>query len=156
MDVPKSNASADPIKVGYSLLLIDIYGVEHSDFTININVFLTLTWFDDRINISADDDEINVDVQFIDNLWKPDVYFYDLKVKYLKIDTLLFEGPFFLQYYWQDAGYRFLANVATFSRQELIFTEGISPEKGLRLRRVKDRVEESFLFSFKPLIVAIR
>ena len=81
MDVPKSNGSTDPFKVGYSLLLIDIYGVEHSDFTININVFLTLTWFDDRINISADDDEINVDVQFIDNLWKPDVYFYDLKVK---------------------------------------------------------------------------
>ena len=86
MDVPKSNGSTDPFKVGYSLLLIDIYGVEHSDFTININVFLTLTWFDDRINISADDDEINVDVQFIDNLWKPDVYFYDLKVKYLQID----------------------------------------------------------------------
>ena len=80
MDMPQFNESIGPFEVGYSLLLVDIYGVEHSDFTININVFLTLNWFDDRINITTDD-EIHVDVRFIDNLWKPDVYFYDLKVK---------------------------------------------------------------------------
>ena len=82
MDIPQLNTSGHPFEVGFSLLLVDIYGVEHSDFTININVFLTLNWFDDRINITTDD-EIDVDVRFIDNLWKPDVYFYDLKVKLL-------------------------------------------------------------------------
>ena len=86
MDMPQFNASIGPLEVGYSLLLVDIYGVEHSDFTININVFLTLNWFDDRINVTTDD-QIHVDVKFIDNLWKPDVYFYDLKVKF-RIDGL--------------------------------------------------------------------
>jgi hypothetical protein len=79
MDMPES-AQDGPFEVGYSILLVDIYGVNHEDLTVDINVFLMLSWFDNRINIvNNSESSISVDVRFIDKLWKPDIYFYDLK-----------------------------------------------------------------------------
>ena len=115
MDMPETGA-AGPLQVGFSLLLLDIYGVDHDDFTIDTNVFLTLTWVDDRILLAnTSNDSINVDVRFLEKLWVPDIYFYGLK--------------------------------------ELELTDGISPEKGLRLRRQEGRVEVTFMIEMELVFV---
>ena len=115
MNMPHSG-SQQPFQVNYSILLLDIYGVQNDDFTIDTNIAMTLTWFDDRIMMSnRTNDSISVDVRFIDNLWKPDIYFYDLK--------------------------------------SLTFTEGISPEKGLRLAKKGGRVEVTFKMEVQLVFV---
>ena len=115
MDMPPPGR-AGPLEIGFTLLLLDIYRVDHHDFTINTNVFSTLTWIDNRILLSnISNDSVNVDVRFLDKLWVPDIYFYDLK--------------------------------------ELQMTEGISPEKGLRLKRHDGRVEVTFMIEMELVFV---
>ena len=75
MDTPNAN-SMSPIKVGVSLLLLDIYNIDYHDFTMDLNLYMSFSWIDDRVSINNTD---SVDVNFSHNLWVPDIYIHDLK-----------------------------------------------------------------------------
>ena len=59
--------------------LLDIYEIEE-DFLLRINVQLDFSWPDDRIIVdSGGDTTVNVDFRFINQIWMPDFYVYDLQ-----------------------------------------------------------------------------
>ena len=75
-----------PLKVNISLLLLDIFNINYNDFTIDIALYTTISWVDNRLKILNGSTgvigksiERNVDVSFIRNIWVPEIYIYDLK-----------------------------------------------------------------------------
>ena len=79
--------------------LLDIYQISHKDFSISIGAQYSLRWTDNRLVILGNKSNLNLDVDFIKNLWVcfteysqelscivccfdpqvPDLYIYDLK-----------------------------------------------------------------------------
>ena len=77
--------------------LLDIYQINHKDFSISIGVIYSLSWTDNRLVTLGNKSFINMDVDFIKTLWVgftaicsviyspttihqvPDLYIYDLK-----------------------------------------------------------------------------
>ena len=75
-----------PLKVNVSLLLLDIFSINYNDFTIDIELYAKISWVDNRLVIRnaskkwiRESFQSNVDVRFIENIWVPDLYIYDLK-----------------------------------------------------------------------------
>jgi hypothetical protein len=75
MDTPISEG---PLEVGVSLMLLDIYGIDYLDFTMDLNLYMRFSWIDNRVSMN-NTENVDVDVNFIHNLWVPDIYIYDLK-----------------------------------------------------------------------------
>ena len=73
------------MKVTVSLLLLDIFNIDYNDFTIDIALYVTISWVDNRLKILNGSNKLigeslqsNVDVSFIQNIWVPEIYIYDL------------------------------------------------------------------------------
>ena len=49
--------------------LLDIYQINHQDFSISIGVQYSLSWTDNRLVILDNKTSINMDVDFIKTLW---------------------------------------------------------------------------------------
>ena len=79
MDMPMLNSDdKDPFKVEVSMMLLDIYKINYDDFTMDLNVYMRFSWIDNRL-ILNETTSADVNVDFIQNLWIPDFYIYDLK-----------------------------------------------------------------------------
>ena len=86
MDMPPTSPM-EPLKVEVSLLLLDIYKIDYHDFTMSLNLYFRLAWYDNRLLLNGTKNDY-VDVSFIDNLWIPDLYIYNLKsLKMMKTIT---------------------------------------------------------------------
>ena len=59
----------EPLVINFSMRLLDIYHISHSDFTISIGVQYSLSWIDNRLVIIGNKSDINLDVDFIKTLW---------------------------------------------------------------------------------------
>ena len=81
MDMPNSNQDVkEPFKVSISINLLDIYKINYEDFTMDLNLYVSFSWNDNRLIINDTfDGDVDVDVSFIKKLWVPDIYIYDLK-----------------------------------------------------------------------------
>ena len=77
MNMPTSDDRL-PLKVKVALLPLYIYKIDHIDFTVDIKVHMRVTWSDTRLIINSTKSEA-VDVDFVQKLWIPDIYIYDLK-----------------------------------------------------------------------------
>ena len=55
--------------INFSMRLLDISHISHSDFTISIGVQYSLSWIDNRLVIIGNKSDINLDVDFIKTLW---------------------------------------------------------------------------------------
>ena len=83
MDMPNSGqVNKEPFQVGVSMFLLDIYKINYEDFTMDLSVYVKFSWIDNRLEINKTlivDEDIEIDVDFIEKLWFPDIYIYDLK-----------------------------------------------------------------------------
>lgn len=78
MDMPKPTHSGKPIKVRCVIRLLDINKIDTQDFSISVTTALKFAWIDNRIK-HPDQRKTNVDLDFMNNIWTPDFYFYDLQ-----------------------------------------------------------------------------
>jgi hypothetical protein len=75
-------------------------GLEHVDeidprFTVSILMYLNVIWEDSRIQGPAQDDPtqmIPIDFGFVDSIWLPDIYIYDMKEILLSKFNIPFAG----------------------------------------------------------------
>ena len=58
-----------PLVIKFSMRLLDIYQINHKDFSISIGVIYSLSWTDNRLVILGNKSFINMDVDFIKTLW---------------------------------------------------------------------------------------
>ena len=76
MDLPGKR----PIVIDTEILLLEIYEVHERDLTIHVDLFMTFSWQDNRLNFTAGKEtSANVDKHFIDNIWMPDIFIYNMK-----------------------------------------------------------------------------
>ena len=76
MDLPGKR----PIQIDTQIHLKEIYEVEEKDHTIHISAFMTFSWQDNRLNFTSNTvTRADVDKHFIDNIWMPDFYIYEMK-----------------------------------------------------------------------------
>ena len=61
--------------------LLDINKIDPLDFSFSVNVAFIFSWVDNRVDIYDMNQEIiDLDLEFIKQLWTPDFYIYDLKL----------------------------------------------------------------------------
>ena len=61
--------------------LLDINKIDSVDFSFSVNVAFFFSWVDNRVDIFDMSKEIiDLDLEFIKELWTPDFYIYDLKL----------------------------------------------------------------------------
>ena len=76
MDLP----GLKPIHIDTQMLLMEIYEVSETDFTVHVDMFMTFIWQDNRLNFtSTKETSVDVDEEFIKMIWTPDFYIYHLK-----------------------------------------------------------------------------
>ena len=77
MDLPDGK----PIHIDTQMLLKEIYEVNQRDLTIHINLNMLFSWHDNRLNFTAakETSSVDVDKQFIDSVWTPDLFIYHMK-----------------------------------------------------------------------------
>ena len=88
LDLP----SDEMVTVNISLFLMDIYHIDYSTYTFNLNFVVKLKWFDNRINITSTDKEEVIDAEFLKHLWKPDLYLFDSKSGLARSDDTVKSG----------------------------------------------------------------
>ena len=50
------------------------------DRTVHLNLFMTFSWGENHINFTSTDRAyVDVDKQFIESIWTPDFYIYNMK-----------------------------------------------------------------------------
>jgi hypothetical protein len=74
MDMP----GPSPLVIRTQLMLTEIYEVNAQDFSVHFNLFMIFFWQDDRLNVT-EVGKVNVDRDFIRNIWTPDFYIYHMK-----------------------------------------------------------------------------
>ena len=75
----RARESKDPMVIRISMRLLDINEIDQQDFSISVTVHMKMAWIDNRIIVEGNHSTtISIDVDFIQNIWIPDFYFYDL------------------------------------------------------------------------------
>ena len=69
IDLPLRTTGGGPLVIKLSMRLLDIYQINHQDFSISIGVQYSLSWTDNRLVILDNKTSINMDVDFIKTLW---------------------------------------------------------------------------------------
>ena len=64
--------------------ILQIVDINDVDFTVTFSMYLFVKWMEPRLQRNgttsgSENQETPVDLKFLDKLWVPDVYFYDLK-----------------------------------------------------------------------------
>ena len=63
--------------------ILQIVDINDVDFTVTFSMYLFVKWMEPRLlrngTTPGFNQETPVDLKFLDKLWVPDVYFYDLK-----------------------------------------------------------------------------
>ena len=71
----------DGNKVGVSLSYIKVISVDEDEFSITFETFFNIDWQDERLEITKHHSKAGlmpVDEELIDDIWKPNVFIYDL------------------------------------------------------------------------------
>ena len=79
MNMPE-RINEDPLVVSCGIRLLDITQIDTQDFGFSMSVFLQFIWTDNRVSMEASNktDE-NLHLSFIELMWVPDFYIYDLQ-----------------------------------------------------------------------------
>ncbi|KYM87793.1 Glycine receptor subunit alphaZ1 [Atta colombica] len=77
--------SGAPVVVNFNILVVDINSINVEDMDFRIDMFVSQSWIESRLNMSEDifeedDDYVILTQEFFDNLWQPDPYFLNSKV----------------------------------------------------------------------------
>ncbi|KYN36678.1 Glycine receptor subunit alphaZ1 [Trachymyrmex septentrionalis] len=79
---PPSDA---PVVVNFNILVVDINSINVEDMDFRVDMFVSQSWIESRLNMpedifEEDDDYVILPLEFFDNLWQPDPYFLNSKV----------------------------------------------------------------------------
>ncbi|XP_025985945.1 glycine receptor subunit alphaZ1 isoform X4 [Solenopsis invicta] len=74
-----------PVIVNFNILVVDINSINVEDMDFRVDMFVSQSWIESRLNTSQDifeegDDYAILPPEFFDNLWQPDPYFLNSKV----------------------------------------------------------------------------
>ena len=79
MNMPERQ-DENPLVVSCGIRLLDITKIDTKNYGFSMSVFLQFTWTDNRIIMEAGTKaEENLHLSFIELLWVPDFYIYDLQ-----------------------------------------------------------------------------
>ena len=80
----KLDMPVESIEIDVSLKLMDIYEINQDDFTMKISLFMELSWIDNRLILTEGDNTsyINLDVDFVKNIWVK-IFFFSILLKRL-------------------------------------------------------------------------
>ncbi|KYN09911.1 PREDICTED: glycine receptor subunit alphaZ1 [Trachymyrmex cornetzi] len=78
-------SSGAPVVVNFNILVVDINSINVEDMDFRVDMFVSQSWIESRLNMSEDifeedDDYVILPQEFFDNLWQPDPYFLNSKV----------------------------------------------------------------------------
>ena len=92
MDLPEPE-DGGPVRVMTTIHLIDIFNVHSNTFTLDLSLYINFYWVDNRIlkNISA---AVEVPRSFMELVWKPDLYIWDLNQDHTYSNKLTRETMF--------------------------------------------------------------
>jgi hypothetical protein len=68
--------------VGISTGIMDILEVNDKQFSITLTMYFEVQWDEPRLlsNVThSEDSSVPVDLQFLNNLWVPNIFIYDLR-----------------------------------------------------------------------------
>ncbi|XP_036146084.1 glycine receptor subunit alphaZ1 isoform X2 [Monomorium pharaonis] len=79
---PSSDA---PVVVNFNILVVDINSINVEDMDFRVDMFVSQSWIESRLNtpqdiFEEDDDYVILPSEFLDKLWQPDPYFLNSKV----------------------------------------------------------------------------
>ena len=162
MDMP----GIKPIHIDTQMLLMEIYEVSETDFTVHVNMFMTFVWQDNRLNFtSTKETSVDVDEEFVKIIWTPDFYIYHLKeiegfngVTSMRGLTVKKEGELINLIYSMEANVKFMCSMNfnafpfqsnickfrltsyTFTADQMVFKALTSkrPDKRLLKEKVRD------------------
>ena len=85
----KLDMPVESIEIDVSLKLMDIYEINQDDFTMKISLFMELSWIDNRLILTEGDNTsyINLDVDFVKNIWVKIFFFSILSKRLLRFLT---------------------------------------------------------------------
>ncbi|XP_011702348.1 PREDICTED: glycine receptor subunit alphaZ1 isoform X2 [Wasmannia auropunctata] len=77
--------SGAPVVVNFNILVVDINSINVEDMDFRVDMFVSQSWIESRLNMPQDifeegDDYVILPSEFFDNLWQPDPYFLNSKV----------------------------------------------------------------------------
>ncbi|XP_024867386.1 glycine receptor subunit alphaZ1 isoform X1 [Temnothorax curvispinosus] len=77
--------SGAPVVVDFNILVVDINSINVEDMDFRVDMFVSQSWIESRLNTPQDifeegDDYVILPQEFFDNLWQPDPYFLNSKV----------------------------------------------------------------------------
>ena len=67
-----------PLEILSDIRLIDINAIDAENSGISVYLYLNFSWNDKRFKINSTKETINVGIDFLENIWKPDFYVYNL------------------------------------------------------------------------------
>ena len=79
MNMPERK-NGNPLVVNCGMRILDITKIDTQNYGFSMSVFLKFTWIDNRVIMGASNktDE-NLHLSFIEHMWVPDFYIYDLQ-----------------------------------------------------------------------------
>jgi len=85
--------ASEPLKIETKIDLLQILEIDEVKFTVTLSINIVISWEDFRITGPTPNDpadQFPIDIRFIDSLWLPDIYIYDMK----EILPIKFNIPF--------------------------------------------------------------
>ena len=71
------------VQVEIGIRVVEVLGINDHDFSAELYLYFAVTWNDSRlINHAAPGKTLKIDTTFMQYLWVPDVYIYNLKSFY--------------------------------------------------------------------------
>jgi len=80
MDAPFKES--EPLQIEIKIDLLQILEIDEVKFTVTLSINILIIWEDFRITGPTANDpteQIPIDIRFVDSLWLPDIYIYDMK-----------------------------------------------------------------------------
>ena len=96
MDLPEAE-DGGPVRIMTTIHLIDIFNVHSDTFTLDLSLYINFGWIDNRIlrKIST---AVEVPRSFMELVWKPDLYIWDLNQEHKYSNKLTRETMFIQEY----------------------------------------------------------
>ena len=93
MDLPETE-EGEPVTITTTILLIDVFKVHPGTFTLDLSLYIRFEWTDNRIIINENDTAVEVQKGFMDLVWKPDLYIWDMNKEHSYSKQLTRENMF--------------------------------------------------------------
>ena len=81
-DYDKFEMPKNHVQVGVDIEIIEILEINDRDFTVSFYMYFSVAWNDPRLMNNASDRTVSIETIFLNQLWVPDIYIYNVKSFY--------------------------------------------------------------------------